>query len=91
MTSRQIGRAIAVLGAALAAASAAAQAPQLTPAQRIDLVLDPGSVAEPQAAGAMTIARGTVAGRAVLVAATNPSVARGAIGAAESAGLAAMF
>jgi len=65
--------------------------PQLTPAQRIDLVLDPGSVAEPQAAGAMTIARGTVAGRAVLVAATNPSVARGAIGAAESAGLAAMF
>ena len=64
---------------------------QLTPAQRIDLVLDPGSVAEPQAAGAMTIARGAVAGRAVFVAATNPSVARGAIGAAESAGLAAMF
>jgi hypothetical protein len=62
-----------------------------TPVQCIDLVLDPGSVVEPQAAGTMAIARGTVAGRVVFVAATNPSVARGAIGTAESAGLAAML
>jgi malonate decarboxylase beta subunit len=55
--------------------------------QRIEALLDTGSVSELLAHGQVLIARGTLEGRAVRVAASDPSVAHGAIGVREAEAL----
>jgi malonate decarboxylase beta subunit len=52
--------------------------------QRLDALLDPGSAAECLASGRVLTARGTLEGRAVRVAASDPSTAHGAIGTQEA-------
>jgi acetyl-CoA carboxylase beta subunit len=53
-------------------------------AQRIQAVLDEGEAVPPDARGRILLARGMVAGRAVHVAASDPSTAHGAIGTQEA-------
>ena len=60
---------------------------ELSPEQRVAALLD-GSVIEPRNAGAVLTASGVLRGRRVYVAATDPAIARGAIGVAEADALA---
>jgi malonate decarboxylase beta subunit len=61
----------------------------LTPEERVRAVLDDANGIT--RAGTMCTAIGRLAGRRVYIAATDPAVARGAIGAAEADGLAALL
>lgn len=61
---------------------------ELTSAQRIAAVLDAGSFEPAAAAGSLLLGAGRIAGRAVQIVATNPALARGAIGVAECRGMA---
>jgi acetyl-CoA carboxylase beta subunit len=62
----------------------------LTPEQRIAALLDDAGVSI-ERAGAMLTASGTVDGRSVHLAATDPAIARGAIGVAEADALARLL
>jgi len=62
-----------------------------TPTQRAERLLDPGSFSPAAAAGSLRWGTGEVDGGLVRVAATDPRVARGAIGVAEAAGLSDLF
>lgn len=59
---------------------------ELNPEQRVAVLLD-GSVMQPRTAGAVLTASGVLRDRRVYVAATDPAIARGAIGVAEAAAL----
>jgi hypothetical protein len=61
---------------------------ELTSAQRIAAVLDAGSFEPAAAAGSLVLGAGRIDGRRVQIIATNPAVARGAIGVAECRGMA---
>jgi acetyl-CoA carboxylase beta subunit len=63
---------------------------ELSPEQRIAALLD-GSVMQPRSAGAMLTASGVLRGRRVYAAATDPAIARGAIGVAEADALTALL
>ena len=63
---------------------------ELSPEQRVAALLD-GSVMQPRRAGAMLTASGVLRGRRVYVAATDPAIARGAIGAADADALASLL
>jgi len=61
---------------------------ELTSAQRVAAVVDAGSFEPAAAAGSLVLGAGRIDGRSVQIIATNPAVARGAIGAAECRGMA---
>jgi hypothetical protein len=63
---------------------------ELSPEQRVAALLD-GNVMQPRSAGAMLTASGVLRGRRVYVAATDPAIARGAIGVAEADALATVL
>ncbi|MGI0028549.1 MAG: carboxyl transferase domain-containing protein, partial [Nitrososphaera sp.] len=63
---------------------------ELSPEQRVATLLD-GNVMQPRGAGAMLTASGVLRGRRVYVAATDPAIARGAIGVAEADALAGLL
>jgi acetyl-CoA carboxylase beta subunit len=56
---------------------------ELTPAQRVDTLLDAGSFEQMDGSSSLVLGRGRIDGREVRVLATNPAAARGAIGVAE--------
>jgi hypothetical protein len=63
---------------------------ELSPEQRVAALLD-GNVMQPRRAGAVLTASGVLNGRHVYLAATDPAIARGAIGMAEADALATML
>jgi hypothetical protein len=64
---------------------------QLTPAQRVDALLDAGSFEPGASSGSLVLGHGRITGRRVAIAATDPAVARGAIGVAEARGLSGLL
>ncbi len=60
---------------------------ELTPAQRVDALLDAGSFEPDGASGSLVLGRGRIDGLQVCIVATDPAAARGAIGVAESRGM----
>lgn len=63
---------------------------ELSPEQRVAALLD-GNVMQPRSAGAVLTASGVLHGRRVYLAATDPAIARGAIGVAEADALATVL
>jgi hypothetical protein len=63
----------------------------LSPPQRVDALLDPGSFEPDGVAGSLVLGCGRIDGLQVCVVATDPAAARGAIGVAESRGICSLL